>query len=119
MATVAHFNSLGVAVDRVMTDNGGRCRSKAFARYCASLGIKHPRIKTHTPQHNCEAERFNQMALRAWAFATAFDTSDQRKAELPIWQRRYNGHRPHASLAKLAPIAPIVSDGSNVMESPT
>ena len=62
-ATVAYFKSLGVTVDRVMTDNGSCYRSNAFARACKRLGIKHIRTKPYTPQTNGKAERFIQTAL--------------------------------------------------------
>lgn len=104
-ATVAYYRSLGVTVDRVMTDNGSCYRSFAFARACKRLGIRHIRTKPYTPQTNGKAERFIQTALREWAYATAFQTSDQRRDELPRWLHRYNWHRPHASLGHNAPIS--------------
>ncbi len=50
-------------VDRVMTDNGSCYHSKAFARACKQLGIKHITTKPYTPQTNGKAERFIQTAL--------------------------------------------------------
>jgi transposase InsO family protein len=47
-ATVAYFKSLGVNVERIMTDNGSCYRSKAFARACRQLGLKHIRTKPYT-----------------------------------------------------------------------
>ena len=117
VASAAYFNALGVAVDRVMTDNGGCYRSNAFRACCQTLGIKHLRTRPYTPQTNGKAERFIQTALREWAYATAFETSDQRKAELPIWLHRYNWHRPHASLGKQPPISRIGSIWNNVLKS--
>jgi transposase InsO family protein len=116
-ATVAYFRSLGVTVDRVMTDNGSCYRSFAFARACKLLGIRHLRTKPYTPQTNGKAERFIQTALREWAYATAFDTSEQRKAELPIWLHRYNWHRPHASLGQLPPISRLGLTGNNLLRN--
>lgn len=114
-ATVAYFRSLGVTVDRVMTDNGSCYRSFAFARACKRLGIKHIRTKPYTPQTNGKAERFIQTALREWAYATAFETSEQRRDELPRWLHRYNWHRPHASLGQLPPISRIGLTGNNLL----
>lgn len=45
-----------------------------------------------------KAERFIQTALREWAYAVAYPTSDHRAAELPTWLQPYNWHRPHGSL---------------------
>ena len=77
-AAVAYYASLGVAIARVMTDNGSCYRSKAFARACRELGLKHIRTKPYTPKTNGKAERFIQTALREWAYAIAYPTSDQR-----------------------------------------
>ena len=80
-----------------MTDNGSCYRSKTFARACTKLGIKHIKTKPYTPQTNGKAERFIQTALREWAYATAFEHSDQRRQALLPFLHRYNCHRPHAS----------------------
>ena len=114
-AAVAYYKSLGVTVDRVMTDNGSCYRSFAFARACKRLRIKHIRTKPYTPQTNGKAERFIQTALREWAYATAFEHSDQRRDALPPWLHRYNWHRPHASLAKKPPISRLGLTGNNLM----
>jgi transposase InsO family protein len=104
-AAVAFYASLGITVERVMTDNGSCYRSKAFARACRKLGLKHVRTKPYTPKTNGKAERFIQTALREWAYAVAYPTSDSRAAQLPVWLHRYNWHRPHGSLKSLTPIS--------------
>jgi transposase InsO family protein len=114
-ATVAYFQSLGVIVERVMTDNGSCYRAKAFARACKQLGVKHITIKPYTPQTNGKAERFIQTALREWAYATAFETSGQRRYALPAWLHRYNWHRPHASLARNPPISRLALTKNNLL----
>jgi transposase InsO family protein len=105
-----------VRIDRVMTDNGACYRSKAFAKACRDLGIKHIRTKPYTPQTNGKAERFIQTALREWAYATEFQNSEQRKAELPAWLHRYNWHRPHTSLGKKPPISRLALNGNNLLQ---
>jgi transposase InsO family protein len=114
-AAVEHFRRLGVDVARVMTDNGGCYMSRAFAQACRQLGVKHIRTKPYTPQTNGKAERFIQTALREWAYATAFDTSQQRRAELPKWLHRYNWHRPHASLGGKPPISRLPLTRNNLL----
>jgi transposase InsO family protein len=110
-----HYRRLGIEITRVMTDNGGCYKSRAFAEACRLLGIKHIRTKPYTPQTNGKAERFIQTALREWAYATAFDTSEQRRAELPRWLHRYNWHRPHASLGGRAPSSRLNLTRNNLL----
>jgi transposase InsO family protein len=114
-ATVAYYQSLGVTVARVMTDNGSCYRSKAFRDACRDLGIKHIRTKPYTPKTNGKAERFIQTALREWAYAQAYDTSDQRAAELPIWLHRYNWHRPHGGIKYKVPISRLALAEDNLL----
>ena len=97
-AAVAYYTSLGVTVERVMTDNGSCYKSFAFREACKKLGLKHIRTKPYTPKTNGKAERFIQTGLREWAYARAYNTSDQRAAELPRWLHRYNWHRPHGGI---------------------
>ena len=54
-AAVAYYASLGVRIERVMTDNGSCYRSKAFARTCKFLGLKHIRTKPYTPKTKAKA----------------------------------------------------------------
>ena len=104
-AAIAYYASLGVRVERVMTDNGSCYRSKAFAKACKRLGLRHIFTKPYTPKTNGKAERFIQTALREWAYACAYHRSDQRAAELPYWMHRYNWHRPHGSIGSKPPIS--------------
>jgi len=113
--TLAYFKSLGVTVARVMTDNGSCYRSKAFRDACRDLGVRHIRTKPYTPKTNGKAERFIQTALREWAYAQAYDTSDQRAGELPIWLHRYNWHRPHGSLKSKPPISRLALSEDNLL----
>jgi transposase InsO family protein len=104
-AAVAYYKSLGVTVTRVMTDNGSCYKAFAFRDACRDLGIKHIRTKPYTPKTNGKAERFIQTALREWAYAQAYPTSDRRAEELPIWLHRYNWHRPHGGIQSKHPSA--------------
>jgi transposase InsO family protein len=114
-AAVDRYRRLGVTVARVMTDNGSCYKSNAFRDACRQLAIRHLRTKPYTPQTNGKAERFIQTALREWAYATAFNTSAERRAELPRWLHRYNWHRPHASLGGKPPISRLNLTGNNLM----
>jgi transposase InsO family protein len=71
-AAVAYYQSLGVNVERVMTDNRPCYKSFAFRQACKQLGLKHLRTRPYTPNTNGKAERFIQTCLREWAYAKAY-----------------------------------------------
>jgi transposase InsO family protein len=114
-AAVTYYASLGITVERVMTDNGSCYRSRAFARACKRLGLQHIRTKPYTPKTNGKAERFIQTSLREWAYARAYNTSDERADELPRWLHRYNWHRPHGSIGSKPPISRLALTGNNLL----
>jgi transposase InsO family protein len=114
-AAVAYYASLGITVERVMTDNGSCYKSFAFRRACQRLALRHIRTKPYTPKTNGKAERFIQTALREWAYAKAYDTSRQRAAELPAWMHRYNWHRPHGSIGDQPPISRLALPENNLL----
>jgi transposase InsO family protein len=114
-AAVAYFESLGVTVERVMTDNGSCYRSFAFRRACTRLKLRHVRTRPYTPRTNGKAERFIQTTLREWAYAKAYLTSHDRRADLPVWLHRYNWHRPHAGIDDKVPISRLGLTGNNVL----
>ena len=114
-AAVAYYLSLGVTVTRVMTDNGPCYKSNAFRDACKALGLRHIRTRPYTPRTNGKAERFIQTALREWAYAQAYPSSDRRADELPIWLHRYNWHRPHGSLDAKTPISRLALTENNLL----
>ena len=114
-AAVAYYQSLGITVERVMTDNGSCYISHDFRDTCRALKLKHIRTKPYTPKTNGKAERFIQTALREWAYARAYQTSDQRGAEMPAWLHRYNWHRPHGSLKNKTPISRLAITQDNLL----
>jgi transposase InsO family protein len=114
-SAVAYYHSLGIKVSRVMTDNGSCYKSFAFAAACKDLKLKHIRTKPYTPKTNGKAERFIQTALREWAYARAYATSEQRKDHLPEWTHMYNWHRPHGSLNSKPPISRLDLTRDNLL----
>jgi transposase InsO family protein len=99
------FGGHGVAVQRVMTDNGSAYRSHAFRRACADARLRHLRTRPYTPRTNGKAERFIQTALREWAYARAYRTSSERSQAIDPWLHHDNHHRPHAGINALTPAA--------------
>ena len=114
-AALAYYQSLGVSVERVMTDNGSCYRAFDFRDACRDLDLKHIRTRPYTPKTNGKAERFIQTALREWAYAQTYPTSERRAAELPIWLHRYNWHRPHAGIKCQTPISRLALPRNNLL----
>lgn len=116
-AAVGFYANLGICIARVLTDNGSAYRSKVFAQACAQLGLKHKFTRPYRPQTNGKAERFIQTALREWAYAKVYQTSQTRLDALSPWLHHYNVHRPHSALGYKPPITRI--PGNNLSELDT
>jgi transposase InsO family protein len=113
--TVAYFRSLGVKVRRLLTDNGSAFRSKAFAKACRRLNIKHSFTRPYRPQTNGKAERFIQSALREWAYGIPYNHSSERTTMLDRWIHHYNWHRPHQGIGGSAPISRLDQSRNNLL----
>ena len=111
---VAYYASLGVRIERVMTDNGTGYKN-TFKTACDELGIRHIKTKPYTPKTNGKAERFVQTSLREWAYARPYVSSAQREAALQPFVHRYNWHRPHSALNRQPPMSRIPAM-SNLLE---
>lgn len=98
----AYFESVGITVKRVLTDNGSCYRSQLFA---TTLGdaIKHKRTRPYRPQTNGKVERFNRTALEEWAYARPYTSETEREAQFPRWLHIYNHHRGHTALGGKSP----------------
>ena len=93
----------GVAVQRVMTDNGSAYRSHLFAQALRRAGLRHVRTRPYTPRTNGKAERFIQTSLREWAYAQPYRSSAERSQAIGPWTDAYNLARPHAGIGGLTP----------------
>ena len=102
---VAYLASLGVTVERLMTDNGNPYRSTAHAIACRELGIRHLRTRPYTPRTNGKAERFIKTLTDGWAYDAVYGSSRERTRALPPWLDRYNRKRPHRSIGRMPPMA--------------
>jgi transposase InsO family protein len=111
---VAYYASLGVRIERVMTDNGTGYKN-TFKTACDELGIRHIKTRPYTPKTNGKAERFVQTSLREWAYARPYISSAQREAALQPFLHRYNWHRPHCALNRQPPMSRIPAV-SNLLE---
>jgi transposase len=89
------FSSLGVGVERVMTDNGNPYRSKLH-------------------------ERFIQTLTRRWAYEAVYGSSSERTGALPGWLDEYNRRRQHRSLGRIPPMQRLLElKANNVAETHT
>ena len=102
---IAWYQSHGITVTAIMTDNGSCYVSRLFAAACASLGLRHLRTRPYRPCTNGKAERFIQTLLRCWAYRRPYTTSFHRTRALPTFLNHYNHRRPHASLGRRSPAA--------------
>jgi transposase InsO family protein len=77
---LCYFSSLGIKVERLMSDNGSAYRSRPIARFLASKGIRHIFTKPYTPKTNGKAERFIKNSLREWAYAAIYQNPGQARS---------------------------------------
>ncbi len=101
--SVAWFQSRGVTVQAVMSDNGSCYVSHRFEATCKRLKLRHLRTRPYRPCTNGKAERFIQTLLREWAYKRPYPTSIQRTDRLLRYLNHYNLRRPHAALNKRTP----------------
>ena len=102
---VAWLGSMGVSVERVMSDNGSCYRSTVHAATCRELGLRHLRTQPYRPRTNGKAERFIQTLQNRWAYGAIYGNSAERTAALPGWLSHYNFRRRHGSLGHRPPAA--------------
>ncbi|MDQ3729500.1 MAG: IS481 family transposase [Actinomycetota bacterium] len=102
---VAWFASMGVTVERVMSDNGACYRSHLHAAACRELGMRPVFTRPYRPRTNGKAERFIQTLQNKWAYGAVYQTSAERTAALPGWLKHYNFTRRHGALGHKPPAA--------------
>jgi transposase len=103
--TIAFYESHGMTVCELLTDNGSAYRSTVHAIACRAIGIRHLRTRPYRPQTNGKAERFIRTMLGGWAYGAIYATSAERTAALGGWIYRYNHHRPHSAIGRQPPIS--------------
>jgi transposase InsO family protein len=112
------FTRHGMAVERIMTDNGSAYRSHAYRDLLSGRSIKHKRTRPYTPRTNGKAERFIQTSLREWAYARPFHSSAERAQAMLPWLSNYNTDRPHSALGGKPPISRIVALNTHATTTP-
>jgi transposase InsO family protein len=104
MRAVAFFGSHGIAVRRVLSDNGACYRSDVFTDTLAAEGIRTLRTKPYSPRTNGKAEAMVGVLLRGWAYRRPYASSEQRAVALAAFLTTYNHHLPHGGLDGARPI---------------
>jgi len=82
---VAWFASMGVKVERVMSDNGPCYRSAVHSLACRELGIRHLRTRPYRPQTNRQGGAFHQdpdRALGLWSHLRLLSGADRSPIRL-------------------------------------
>jgi transposase InsO family protein len=101
---ISFFESYGMTVHELITDNGSAYRSTVHAIACRALGIRHLRTRPRRPQTNGKAERFIRTMLGGWAYGAIYASSAERTAALDGWLFRYNHHRRHSAIGRQPPV---------------
>jgi transposase InsO family protein len=104
----AYFQSHGITVKRVLTDNGSCYRSYAF-KDALGPAIKHKRTRPYRPQTNGKVERYNRTMLDEWAYARPYRSETERVAAFAHWLHHYNHHRGHTSLKGQPPASRVTN----------
>ena len=94
----AYFTSVGITVERVLTDNGSCYRSRLWRATLTTAGITHKRTRPYRPQTNGKVERFNRTLLDEWAYARPYRSETERRDTFTGWLHHYNHHRGHTAL---------------------
>lgn len=105
--SVSWFANHRITIERVLTDNGGCYRSRAWAGACAAASITHKRTRPYRPQTNGKVERFHRILLEEWAYIRDWTSETDRVVGYQRFMHFYNHHRPHGALGWLTPTATL------------
>ncbi len=86
----SYFASVGVVVERVLTDNGACYKSHTWRDLLAAQGIKHKRTRPYRPQTNGKVERFHRTLADEWAYARPYRSENERREAFTGWLHHYN-----------------------------
>ncbi|MFE2325453.1 IS481 family transposase [Streptomyces sp. NPDC059385] len=81
----AWFASLGITVERVLTDNAWAYSENTWRETCRDLGISPRWTGPWRPQTNGKVERFHRTLLEEWAYHRPYTSDHQRQAAFTDW----------------------------------
>ena len=99
------FATIGIACQRVITDNGACYRSRAWRHACHATGTTVKKTRPFRPQTNGKVERFHRILLEEWAYIRPWTSDRQRTHHYHGFIHFYNHHRPHGALNWATPIS--------------
>jgi transposase InsO family protein len=114
-AAVAYYASLGVTVERVITDNASCYLSRAFDQACNKLGLKHIKTKPYTPKTKGKAERFIQTSLREWAMPGPMTAQTNAQQSCLDGFIATIGADPHGSIGSRPPISRLALNRNTLL----
>ncbi|WP_374107822.1 DDE-type integrase/transposase/recombinase [Microbacterium sp. Au-Mic1] len=92
---IAFYATLGVNVERVISDNAfAYRRSAALREVTVAHGIKQNFIKPNCPWTNGKVERPNRTRAAEWAYARLWTSNTDRAAGLSTWLDDKSGQSP-------------------------
>lgn len=111
---IAWFASLGVRVQRVLTDNGPAYVSEQWRNTCQLLDLQPRRIRPYRPQTNGKVERWNRTLMEEALRGTFLPSLEARAAVIDNFVNAYNTRRPHKALNGKTPLQRLAERSGRV-----
>lgn len=105
---VARYASLGVTIERLLTDNHPSNRSALVKDTCSLLGIRQLYTRPRHPQTNGKCERWNRTMMEAVIHGRCYASQEARGVAVDNFTDYYNAHRPHTALGGKTPLQRLV-----------
>ncbi len=103
----AWFNSHGITVERVITDNGSCYRSRLWRQTLEDTQITPKFTRPYRPQTNGKVERFHRILLEEWAYIRNWHSDRERSDHYEHFVHFYNHHRAHGALGWSTPMSTL------------
>lgn len=100
---VLWYASIGIRIERVMTDRGAAYTSRLFRDTCQLLGIRHVLIRPRHPQTNGKCERWIRTISDEVLKGRAYGMLEARAEAIKNYVNYYNTQRPHTALGGRTP----------------
>ena len=105
----AYFASLGIRIERVLTDNAWAYSKNTWRDTCRDLGISPRWTRPWRPQTNGKVERFHRTLLDEWAYQRPYTSDHERREAFTDWLHWYNYHRPHTGIGGHPPASRVTN----------